>query len=156
MTNFDQYTFLMEFLSIKASVNHTLRSESTIRRLVKDIQNSVKNDRELSKKIKFVHSESGSKKILISLDFLNEYYGLKKEFGGKTPPNDQPPPLQSNEFIDFLKSQIEQKDLQINSLTSQIVGLIERQKELNFLLAESKTLRQIEQDTRKKRWWQIK
>jgi hypothetical protein len=148
----------MEFLSIKDSVNHTSRSESTIRRLVKEIQSSVKNKQELSKKIKFDYAENGSKKILLSLDFLNEYYGLKKEvdsqMSSQNPPNDQPPPPQSNEFIDFLKTQIEQKDLQINSLTNQIADLIERQKESNILLLESKSLRQIEQETRKKKWWQ--
>ena len=43
----------MEFLSVKDSAAYTSKSESTIKRLVKEVQSSSKNKTQISKKIKF-------------------------------------------------------------------------------------------------------
>jgi len=42
----------MEFLSVKDSAAYTSKSESTIKRLVKEVQSSSKNKTQISKKNK--------------------------------------------------------------------------------------------------------
>ena len=53
-----------------------------------------------------------------------------------------------------MKSQILKKDEQIDSLTCQVNELIERQKESNILLLESKSIKRIDEDQPKRKWWQ--
>ena len=148
----------MKFINIKDSVEYTSKSESTLRRLIKDIQKSSNNKNDLVKKIKFEHAEKGGKKILLSVDFLDDYFNLKRKSFAQsenhTMSNEHSEMTESIDFITFLKSQILKKDEQIDSLTCQVNELIERQKESNILLLESKSIKRIDEDQPKRKWWQ--
>lgn len=156
----------MDFISIKDSAILTSKSESTIKRFVKEVQNSTKKKGDLVKKIKFDLLKNGSRKVLINKDFLLEYFQIKDVSLGQninlTSSNEPLNNDTSLKIIELLEHELKDKskqiDLlnkQIDVLNKQISELIERQKESNILLLESKSLRQLEQDTRKKKWFRF-
>jgi L-ribulose-5-phosphate 3-epimerase UlaE len=147
----------MEFLSIKDSVYYTSKSESTIKRLVKEIQSSSKNKAALSKKIKFEPLKTGHQKTFINKAFLDEYFNIGNYSTIQNDSsNDSSESLYNRidlKIIDILKVELDEKNKQIERLNSQISELIERQKESNILLLD-KSIKLL--DTPKKRWWQKK
>ncbi len=147
----------MEFLSIKDSAALTSKSESTIKRLVKEVQFSTKNKNDLVKKIKFDLLKNGSRKILINKDFLLNYFNINDALLGQSDNlNSSNEPLSTSidlRIIDILKGELDEKNKQIERLNSQISELIERQKESNILLLD-KSIKLL--DAPKKRWWQKK
>jgi hypothetical protein len=165
----------MEFLSVKDSAAYTSKSESTIKRLVKEVQSSSKNKTQISKKIKFEPLKTGHRKTLISKDLLDDYFDISN---GSTIQNDNL--NSSNELfkddnnlkiIDLITSQLKEKDKQIEQLNSQLKvkdeqieklnksvnELIVSQQQSNAILFESgKSVKLLEQDSRRKSWWSFK
>ena len=126
------------YLSIAEAVSHYGKSESTIRSIV----------RLASKKkgvIKHEALKNGSKKIYISIDYLDSKFkvvnnhskGVNDTLGNDT----------SNELIEVLKSQLLEKDKQISEL-------IERSRESNILLSQMQ--QKVLMLDEPKKWWQRK
>ena len=128
------------YLSISEAVSHYGKSESTIRSIV----------RLASKKkgvLKHEALKNGSKKIYISIDYLDSKFkvvnnhskGVTDTLGNDT----------SNELIEVLKSQLLEKDKQINEL-------IERSRESNILLSQMQQKVLLLDEPKKKKWYSRK
>ena len=128
------------YLSISEAVSNYGKSESTIRSIV----------RLASKKkgvLKHETLKNGSKKIYISIEYLDSKFkivnnrskGVTDTLGNDT----------SNELIEVLKSQLLEKDKQINEL-------IERSRESNILLSQMQQKVLMLDEPKKKKWWQRK
>ena len=128
------------YLSISEAVSNYGKSESTIRSIV----------RLASKKkgaLKHEALKNGSKKIYISIEYLDSKFkivnnrskGVNDTLGSDT----------SNELIEVLKSQLLEKDKQINEL-------IERSRESNILLSQMQQKVLMLDEPKKKKWWQRK
>ena len=165
----------MEFLSIKDCVSYTSKSESTIKRLVKEVQLSVKNKTELSKKIKFELLKTGHRKVLISKTFIEEYFNIKNnstiQDNNLNSSDELFKEYNDMKIIDLITVQLKEKDKQIEQLNSQLKvkdeqieqlnrsvnELIISQQQSNAILFEGgKSVKLLEQDTRKKSWWPFK
>ena len=91
--------------------------------------------------------KNGSKKIYISIDYLDSKFkivnnrskGVNDTLGNDT----------SNQLIEVLKSQLLEKDKQINEL-------IERSRESNILLSQMQQKVLMLDEPKKKKWWQRK
>lgn len=145
-----------KFLTVKEASILTGKSESTIKRLVHKTKVNSNSSVANKEYFKFEVLPTGSEKIYVSEKFLKTCFSIVQM-------TDKTKSIESNDFVDFLKGQIEKKDEQIELLNQQIINLIESQKELierqresNILLGKNVEIKQIEQDARKKRWWQIK
>ena len=128
------------YLSISEAISTYGKSESTIRAIV----------RKSGKKkgvLKHETLKNGSKKIYISATYLDSVFKQNKSDSkvSSNTLNDNT----SNELIDVLKKQLEEKDKQIESL-------LERQRENNILMSQlqQKVLLIEETPVKKKRWWQ--
>ena len=140
----------MQFLTIQESAEVTGKSESTIKRFVREIKSKNPKKYSDSKCFRFEKLPTGHKKILISLSFLQEKYSTVQtdRLNGS---NEHFNSSDSQELVSFLKEQLREKDKVIETL-------LERNKEVNILFAQSQqnqTFR-LEADTTKKRWWQRK
>lgn len=127
------------YLSIAETIIHYGKSESTIRNIV----------RIASKKkgvIKYEVLKNGSKKIYISIEYLDSKFKVVKESSKVV--NDTLATNTSNELIEFLKSQLVEKDKQINEL-------IERNRESNILMMDMQQ-KVLMLNAPKKRWWKRK
>lgn len=100
---------MSKYLSIKDSAIHFSRSEMTIRRLVKKIQQDLESKHQGIQIIKKEQLPNGSFKTFILTDYLNSVYV------------DVTPPTYTNDS----QSIIEAKDEHIASLKAQIEDLIE-------------------------------
>ena len=132
-----RFDAMEKFLSIAEAITHYGKSESTIRNIV----------RIASKKkgvIKHEALKNGSKKIYISIDYLDSKFNVAKELfkSSNNTLNDNT----SNELIDVLKSQLIEKDKQINEL-------IERSRESNILLSQMQQKVLMLEEPKKKKWW---
>lgn len=130
------------YLSIAEAISTYGKSESTIRSIV----------RKAGKKkgvIKHEVLKNGSKKIYISSVYLDSVFKvLNDNFDRSTNTSTT---NTSDQLIEVLKKQLEEKDKQIESL-------LERQRETNILTSQlqQKVLLIEESPQKKKRWWQRK
>jgi hypothetical protein len=128
------------YLSIAEAISHYGKSESTIRSIV----------RLASKKkgvLKHESLKNGSKKIYISIDYLDSKFKVVNNHSKGA--NDTLGNDTSNELIEVLKSQLLEKDKQINEL-------IERSRESNILLSQMQQKVLMLDEPKKKKWWQRK
>lgn len=144
----------MKFLTIKEAAELTGKSESTIKRFVRETKNKQPKKYSSNKCFKFEKLSTGHEKILISEDFLNENYSTVQNTNLNSSNEQLNEPLNNSvnqELIEFLKAQLVEKDRQIEAL-------IDRNKEINLLFAQAQQREQIklEEALPKKRWWQRK
>jgi len=122
------------WLDIKQACKKYGRSESGIRRIVKDLK---QNDQS---KLQFEKLKNGSEKILIDSSYLDSYFNKSSDTNNDTYSSDT-----LSEVVKLLSKQIEIKDQQI--------------AELHILIGQEQR-KFIELDTpgqaTKKRWWQRK
>lgn len=130
------------YLSVEEAVKYTKLSLSTIRRHVKKIKES--NSNKTQKTIKSISSGGGKPKDYISISFLESIMNDSKGFKNDSL-NDSM--NVSEELIEVLKSQILEKDKQINEL-------LERNRESNILLSQiQQKVLMLEEPKKRKRWW---
>jgi hypothetical protein len=119
----------MEFIPIKEACTKYSVSESKMRRIVKDLKLL-----DLSQ-LEFETLKNGGEKILISTSYLDRLLNTQKQ-GGQQSSNSG-----SQDIVNYLMKQIEEKDKQIS--------------QLHVLLGQATQL-QIEAPKKKRRWWQRK
>jgi hypothetical protein len=119
----------MEFIPIKEACTKYSVSESKMRRIVKDLKLL-----DLSQ-LEFETLKNGGEKILISTSYLNRLFNNPKQA------TQQSSNSGSQDIVNYLMKQIEEKDKQIS--------------QLHVLLGNATQL-QIEAPKKKRRWWQRK
>ena len=62
-----------QFISLKDACEYSNKSMSTLRRLVNELKDNQPN------KLKYEDLKNGGHKILIEVEYLNEYYNLNKD-----------------------------------------------------------------------------
>lgn len=144
----------MMFLTIKEAAELTGKSESTIKRFVRETKKNHPKKYSSSKCFKFEKLSTGHEKILIAEDFLKDNYSTVQNPNLNSSTEQLNEPLNDSvnqELIEFLKAQLVEKDRQIEAL-------IDRNKEINLLFAQAQQREQIklEESIPKKRWWQRK
>lgn len=144
----------MKYLTIKEAADLTGKSESTIKRFVRETKKKQPKKYSSVKCFKFEKLSTGHEKILIAEDFLNENYSTVQNVNLNSSNEQLNEPLNSSEnesIIEFLKQQLIEKDKQIEAL-------MDRNKEINLLFAQAQQREQIklEEVIPKKRWWQRK
>jgi hypothetical protein len=127
----------MEWIALKEVIKLTGKSESTLRKLARNLKESK------SKDIRLESLPTGHNKILFKLSFVNSQLLISK-------------PIESNrlkqesnydKMISILERELNEKNKQIESLT-------ERIKESNLLTAQlQESIKMIEQPKKKKRWF---
>ena len=132
------------YLSVEDAVRYTNLSLSTIRRYVKTIKAS--NNHKSKKTIKSASSGGGKPKDYISIAFLDS---IKNDSKGSKSDSMNDSMNTSNELIEVLKSQLLEKDKQINEL-------IERSRESNFLLSQMQQKVLMLDEPKKKKWYSRK
>lgn len=134
-----------KYLTVKQAAELTGKSESTIKRIVRDSKRNPKH-------FMFEKLPTGREKIFVSKSFLDIYFNGQNSTVNQRSSDRSNEPLNDSlnqELIDFLKAQLIEKDRQIEAL-------IDRNKEINLLFAQAQQREQIklEESIPKKRWWQ--
>lgn len=134
-----------KYLTVKQAAELTGKSESTIKRIVRDSKRNPKH-------FMFEKLPTGREKIFVSKSFLDHYFNGQNSTVNQRSFDHLNEPLNDSlnqELIDFLKAQLIEKDRQIEAL-------IDRNKEINLLFAQAQQREQIklEESIPKKRWWQ--
>ncbi len=119
----------MEFIPIKEACARYSVSESKMRRIIKDLKLI-----DLSQ-LEFETLKNGGEKILISTSYLNRLFNSPKQA------TQQSSNSGSQDIVNYLMKQIEEKDKQIS--------------QLHVLLGQATQL-QIEAPKKKRKWWQRK
>ena len=153
-----------EYLTVKEAAGLTSKSESTIKRFVNENKGNKKY-------FKFEELPTGHKKIYISKAFL------MVSFEKKSTPNTKSDSLKTDSkdsvnqpFVDYLLSQLAQKEEQLRAKDQRIEALMDKQMDnvdkLLVLQDQAQQLqsqqlqsqqKQIEDDSsKKKRWWHRK
>jgi hypothetical protein len=119
----------MEFIPIKEACARYSVSESKMRRIIKELKLI-----DLSQ-LEFETLKNGGEKILISTSYLDRLLNTQKQG------NQQSSNSGSQDIVNYLMKQIEEKDKQINTLHGLLVVA---------------TKLQIEAPKKKRKWWQRK
>lgn len=151
----------MKFLTIKEAAELTGKSESTIKRFVRETKNKQPKKYSSTKCFKFEKLSTGHEKILIAEDFLSENYSTVQNVNLNSSNEQLTEPLNNSvnqTLIEFLKQELGQKNEQLAEKDKQIESLLDRNKEINLLFAQAQQREQIklEEANPKKRWWQRK
>lgn len=147
----------VKFLTIKEAAAVTGKSESTLKRFVREVKQKQPKKYNDNKCFKFDKLPTGHKKVLVSETFLSTTYPIINSSNI----NDSNEPLNSvdnQEFLEHLKSEIILKNEQLSAKDKQIEALLDRNKEINLLFAQAQKREQlkIEESIPRKRWWQKK
>ncbi len=146
-----------QFISLKDACEYSNKSMSTLRRLVNELKDNQPN------KLKYEDLKNGSKKILIEVDYLNEYYDLTKEDNANHSAETSKSIDKSNDndiiqvyenVIKMLNSDLEAKNRQIDAL---VENNRDTQRELNSIInnmtnkiaLETKEVKEV-----RRKWWQ--
>ena len=147
-----------QFISLKDACEYSNKSMSTLRRLVSELKDNQPN------KLKYEDLKNGSKKILIEVDYLNEYYNLNKD----NQPNNTNHSAETSKSIDrssehllvsAYENIIKMLNNDLEAKNKQIDALIERQRESNILvdkMSSKLTLETKEVNEVRSKWWQRK
>lgn len=151
----------MRFLTIKEAAELTGKSESTIKRFVRETKNKQPKKYIDSRFFKFEKLSTNHEKILISEHFLNENYSTVQNANMNSSNEPLSEPLNNSinqTLIEFLKRELNHKNEQLSEKDKQIESLLDRNKEINLLFAQAQQRQQIqiEESTQKRRWWQRK
>lgn len=122
------------WIDIKQACKKYSRSESGIRRIVKDLK---QNDQS---KLQFERLKNGGEKILIDSSYLDTYFNKSSDSNNESYSSDT-----LNDVVKLLSKQIEIKDKQIAELHI-LIG----QEQRKFIELDTPG------QTTKKRWWQRK
>lgn len=149
----------MIFLTIKEAAELTGKSESTIKRFVRETKKNHPKKYSSNKCFKFEKLSTGHEKILIAEDFLKENYSTVQNtnLNSSNEPLSEPLNNTVNQtLIEYLKQELDRKNDQIAEKDKQIESLLDRNKEINLLFAQAQQREQIklEESNSKKRWWQ--
>jgi hypothetical protein len=135
-----------KYLSIEQSVEHTNKSISSIRRLVKELKQNK------SKYIKLEKLKTGHDKVFISIEYLNEHFNINSSTNNSTNEStNNSSDTFVNKTLELLSKELEEKNRQIESL-------LQRQFESNVIIEQlqKKHLQLEENTTTKKKWWKRK
>ena len=135
-----------KYLSIEQSVEHTNKSISSIRRLVKELKQNK------SKYIKLEKLKTGHDKVFISIEYLNEHFNINSSTNNSTNEStNNSSDTFVNKTLELLSKELEEKNRQIESL-------LQRQFESNVIIEQlqKKHLQIEENTTTKKKWWKRK
>lgn len=151
----------MKFLTIKEAADLTGKSESTIKRFVRETKNKQPKKYSNTSFFKFEKLSTGHEKIMISEAFLCENYSTVQNanLNSSNEPLSEPLNNTVNQtLIEYLKQELDRKNDQIAEKDKQIESLLDRNKEINLLFAQAQQREQIklEESIPKKRWWQRK
>lgn len=148
----------IKYYTVKEAAEITGKSESTIKRIVRNTKKNKPSSIANQKYFKFEILPTGHEKIFISREFLKEYFNVHESTLNQRS-NDRSDERYSDgvnqTLIEFLKQQLVEKDKQIESL-------LDRNKEISLLVDQAQKLQAItshkllEESTQKKRWWQRK
>ena len=128
----------MEWISLKECQKLTGKSESTLRKLARNLKESK------SKNIKLEKLPTGHDKILFNLSFVNSQLLTNQQVKKSQLKNDS----SNDKMISILERELNEKNKQIEALT-------DRLKESNLLYAQlQESIKMIEAPKKKKRWWQ--
>ena len=145
-----------QFISLKDACEYSNKSMSTLRRLVNELKDNQPN------KLKYEDLKNGGHKILIEVEYLNEYYDLNKEDNANhTNQNTQ----SISNSIDKSSEQLLIKTYQdiiktlnneLEAKNKQIDAFLERQHEANILIdnfSKKIALETKEVNEVRRRWW---
>jgi hypothetical protein len=127
----------MEWITLKECQKLTGKSESTLRKLARQLKESK------SKDIRFELLKTGHSKILFKLSFVNSQLLTNQQVRTSKLKNDN----SSDKIISILERELNEKNKQIEALT-------ERIKESNLLTAQLQESIKLIEAPKKKRWWQ--
>lgn len=134
----------MEWITLKECQKLTGKSESTLRKLARNLKESK------SKDIRLELLPTGHNKILFKLSFVNSQLLTNQQVKSKQLKNDS----NSDKVIAILERELNEKNKQIEANNKQIEALTERLKESNLLTAQlQESIKLIEPPKRKKRWF---
>ena len=129
----------MEWITLKDCQKLTGKSESTLRKLARQLKESNSKDIRLEK------LPTGHEKILLKLSFVNSQLLTNQQVKSKQLKNEN----NSDKVIAILERELNEKNKQIESLT-------ERLKESNLLHAQLQESIKLIEPPNKRRWWQRK
>ena len=147
-----------QFISLKYACEYSNKSMSTLRRLVNELKDNQPN------KLKYEDLKNGGHKILIEVEYLNEYYNLNKD----NQPNNTNKNNNSSETSNSIDKSSEQlliktyqniiKTLnnELEAKNRQIDAFLERQREANILIdsfSKKIALETKEVNEARRRWW---
>lgn len=127
----------MDWITLKECKELTKKSESTLRKLARQLKESK------SKNIRFEKLPTGHEKILFKLSFINSSLLISKPVEKKQLNKES----DNNKIIQILENQLNEKDRQIESLHNSL----QAQNLLLHNLQES--IKLIEAPKKKKRWF---
>ena len=127
----------MEWIALKEVIKLTGKSESTLRKLARNLKESNSKDIRLEK------LPTGHNKILFKLSFVNSQLLISKPIENNRLKQES----NSDKMISILERELNEKNKQIEALT-------ERLKESNLLTAQlQESIKLIEPPKKKKRWF---
>lgn len=127
----------MEWIALKEVIKLTGKSESTLRKLARNLKESNSKDIRLEK------LPTGHNKILFKLSFVNSQLLISKPIESNRLKQES----NSDKMISILERELNEKNKQIEALT-------ERLKESNLLTAQlQESIKLIEPPKKKKRWF---
>lgn len=127
----------MEWITLKECQKLTGKSESTLRKLARNLKENK------SKDIRLESLPTGHNKILFKLSFVNSQLLISKPIESNRLKQDS----NYDKMISILERELNEKNKQIEALT-------ERIKESNLLTAQlQESIKMIEQPKKKKRWF---
>lgn len=131
---------MINWLTIQESAAITGKSESTLRRLAKELKSKR------SKAIKFEKLRTGHQKILFDSDYLTSHFNISMNDSMNTSN------VENDNFkmmLDTLRTELEEKNKQISLL-------LERQHEVNVILQTLQERVKLIEQPKKRSWWRRK
>lgn len=126
----------MEWIALKEVIKLTGKSESTLRKLARNLKESKSKDIRLEK------LPTGHNKILFKLSFVNSQLLISKPIENNRLKQES----NSDKMISILERELNEKNKQIEALT-------ERLKESNLLTAQLQESIKLIEPPKKKRWF---
>ena len=147
-----------QFISLKDACEYSNKSMSTLRRLVNELKDNQPN------KLKYEDLKNGGHKILIEVEYLNEYYNLNKD-NQPNNTNKNNNSSETSQSIDMSNEQLLIKTFEniiktlnneLEAKNKQIDAFLERQHEANILIdnfSKKIALETKEVNEARRRWW---
>ena len=147
-----------QFISLKYACEYSNKSMSTLRRLVNELKDNQPN------KLKYEDLKNGGHKILIEVEYLNEYYNLNKD-NQHNNTNKNNNSSETSQSIDMSNEQLLIKTFEniiktlnneLEAKNKQIDAFLERQREANILIdsfSKKIALETKEVNEARRRWW---
>ena len=125
----------MKYLSIKECCDRVGKSNSTIRRFIKEVKTNLDEIQNNYKVDVFRYEDliNNHQKIFVLETILLKYFNVEEEVEIK----DTTSTINDNKTLEIFENQLLQKDNTINSLLRNQSEMIERQRELHILLKKS-------------------